>query len=95
VKLITLPEINFLWFISNEFTQPLNIDQAGVCSSSPAVVLGASLFACSMDGTVDGVVTLVEEEGSTRGGFQTDASLCEEDESQRANEQHRDDEVQY
>ncbi|XP_077092939.1 polycomb group RING finger protein 6 [Siphateles boraxobius] len=43
-----------------------------------------------MDGTVDGVV--VEEEGSTRGCFQTDASLCEEDESQRANELHPDDE---
>lgn len=47
-----------------------------------------------MDGTVDGVV-VEEEGGSTRGCFQTDASLCEEDESQRANEQHPDDEVQY
>lgn len=39
-----------------------------------------------MDGTVGRVV----EEGSSRGSFQSD----EEDESQRANEQHPHDEVQ-
>lgn len=88
-----VPEINHSRFISNEVIRLLKIDQAGVRSSSPAVVLGASHFACSMDGTVDGVA--LEEEGSTRGCFQMDASLCEEDESQRSNEQHPDDEVQY
>ncbi|XP_067277344.1 polycomb group RING finger protein 6 isoform X2 [Pseudorasbora parva] len=41
---------------------------------------------------MNGTVVRVVEEGSTRGSFQTEGSLFEEDESQRANEQHSDDE---